>query len=163
MKFLIVNADDYGHTPGVSSGIREAHLNGIVTSTSAMMNSPHIEEELPRLIELCPYIGIGVHLIMTSGKPLLPVDALPVLMSLSEDGISFNHDPQGQINRINMEEIRSEWQAQIDKFILIAGRAPDHRPRLHRAMLCRQDGEPMATTRLSSFPAPPCAICTNLQ
>lgn len=134
MKYLIVNADDYGHTPGVSAGIRKAHLNGIVTSTSAMMNSPHIEEELPRLIELCPHIGIGVHLIMTSGKPLLPVDALPVLMSLSEDGISFMHDPQEQIDRIDVEEIRAEWRTQIDKFIGIAGRTPDHLDAHHHAM-----------------------------
>ena len=42
MKKLIINADDLGLTPGVTRGIIEAHLNGIVTSTSAMMNSPHI-------------------------------------------------------------------------------------------------------------------------
>ena len=30
---LIVNADDYGRTPGVSAGIRDAHQRGIVTSS----------------------------------------------------------------------------------------------------------------------------------
>jgi len=134
MKYLIINADDYGHTPGVSAGIRAAHLQGIVTSTTAMMNSPHIEEELPRLIELCPRIGIGVHLVMTYGKPLLPAGSLPVLMSLSEDGQTFNHDPLGQIDRIDAEEVRAEWQAQIDKFIRIAGRVPDHLDAHHHAM-----------------------------
>lgn len=134
MKYLIINADDYGHTAGVSAGIRAAHLQGIVTSTSAMMNSPHIEEELPRLIELCPRIGIGVHLVMTYGKPLLPAGSLTVLMSLSEDGQIFNHDPLGQIDRIDAEEVRAEWQAQIDKFIRIAGRVPDHLDAHHHAM-----------------------------
>lgn len=134
MKYLIVNADDYGHTPGVSAGIRRAHLEGIVTSTSAMMNSPHIDDELPMLIKLCPRIGIGVHLIMTSGKPLLPPDSLPVLMSLSEDGQSFNHDPLGKIDMIDPEEVRAEWRAQINKFIRITGRSPDHLDAHHHAM-----------------------------
>ena len=35
---LIVNADDYGLTPRVSSGIRKANLEGIVTSTTVLMN-----------------------------------------------------------------------------------------------------------------------------
>ncbi|MGA9398150.1 MAG: ChbG/HpnK family deacetylase, partial [Anaerolineaceae bacterium] len=134
MKYLIVNADDYGHTAGVSAGIRMAHLKGIVTSTSAMMNSPHIEVELPRLIELCPQIGIGVHLVMTSGKPILPAGSLPVLMSLSEDGQSFKHDPLGDMERIDTGEVCAEWQAQIDKFIRIAGRIPDHLDAHHHAM-----------------------------
>lgn len=134
MKQLIVNADDYGHTPGVAEGIRRAHLEGIVTSTSAMMNRPFIDKELPKLIEQCPRMGIGVHLVMTSGKPLLPSASLPSLMSLSPDGQTFNHDPLSRIESINPEEVRAEWHAQINKFIRIAGRAPDHLDAHHHAM-----------------------------
>jgi predicted glycoside hydrolase/deacetylase ChbG (UPF0249 family) len=134
MKQLIVNADDYGHTPGTSAGIRKAHLEGIVTSTSAMMNSLHIDTELPRLINLCPRIGIGVHLVMTNGSPLLPVSSLPTLMSLSIDGRTFNHDPLVQIDRIDPQEVRAEWQAQIEKFIRLTGHAPDHLDAHHHAM-----------------------------
>jgi predicted glycoside hydrolase/deacetylase ChbG (UPF0249 family) len=134
MKYLIVNADDYGHTPGISAGIRKAHLEGIVTSTSAMMNSLHIDKELPRLIALCPRIGIGVHLVMTHGNPLLPASSLPTLMSLSIDGQRFNHDPLEQIDRIDPQEVRAEWQAQIEKFIHLTGRVPDHLDAHHHAM-----------------------------
>ncbi|MCA1656407.1 MAG: ChbG/HpnK family deacetylase, partial [Actinobacteria bacterium] len=35
-KLLIVNADDYGLTEGISRGILRAHRQGIVTSTSAI-------------------------------------------------------------------------------------------------------------------------------
>ena len=43
---LIVNADDFGRTRGVSAGILRAHLDGIVTSTTAMMNMPGVAADL---------------------------------------------------------------------------------------------------------------------
>ena len=36
-KQLIVNADDYGKTAGVTRGIIQAHREGIVTSTTVMV------------------------------------------------------------------------------------------------------------------------------
>ncbi len=46
---LIVNADDFGRTRGTSAGIIRAHLNGIVTGTTAMMNLPGGNAILPFL------------------------------------------------------------------------------------------------------------------
>ncbi len=40
MRRVIVNADDFGLTSGVTDGIVEAHVRGIVTSTSLMVDSP---------------------------------------------------------------------------------------------------------------------------
>ena len=37
---LIVNADDFGQSPGVNRGIIEAHEHGIVTSASLMVRWP---------------------------------------------------------------------------------------------------------------------------
>ncbi len=42
-RLLIVNADDYGLTPGVSRAILRAHAEGIVTSTSALALAPGFE------------------------------------------------------------------------------------------------------------------------
>jgi predicted glycoside hydrolase/deacetylase ChbG (UPF0249 family) len=39
-RLLIVNADDFGLTPGVSAGILDAHRHGIVTSTSVIAVAP---------------------------------------------------------------------------------------------------------------------------
>src|SRR2546421_12651751 len=39
-KFLIVNADDFGLSPGVNRGIIKAHEQGIVTSASLMVRWP---------------------------------------------------------------------------------------------------------------------------
>lgn len=43
-RYLIVNADDFGRTPGVNEGIIESHENGIVTSASLMVRWPAAAE-----------------------------------------------------------------------------------------------------------------------
>jgi predicted glycoside hydrolase/deacetylase ChbG (UPF0249 family) len=68
-KRVIVNADDYGFSPGVTDGILRAHREGIVTSTTVMANMPGAEESLRRLRE-APGLGVGVHLNITQGRPL---------------------------------------------------------------------------------------------
>ena len=48
-RLLIVNADDYGLTPGVSRAILRAHRDGIVTSTSALALAPGFAHSAPAL------------------------------------------------------------------------------------------------------------------
>ena len=85
-KKLIVNADDYGLTKLVCSGIRSAHINGIVTSTTAMMNMPGVEEDLEASLRQCPDMGIGIHLVLTTGEPLA---AKEKVLSLIDETGSF--------------------------------------------------------------------------
>lgn len=40
MKYLIINADDFGYSEGINRGIIEAHKEGILTSTSLMVDEP---------------------------------------------------------------------------------------------------------------------------
>jgi len=122
---LIVNADDYGHTPGVSEGIRRAHLQGIVTSTTAMMNRPAAVSELPVAQADCPGLGLGVHLVLTTGTPVLPAEKVP---SLVDDEGRFHHrDPFiERLTTLNLEEAAAEWHAQVDLFVKTTGQLPDH-------------------------------------
>jgi predicted glycoside hydrolase/deacetylase ChbG (UPF0249 family) len=60
MKYLIVNADDFGACAGVNRGIVEAHRRGIVTSASLMVGMPG-SEEAARLARECPALSIGLH------------------------------------------------------------------------------------------------------
>ncbi|MEK7278341.1 MAG: ChbG/HpnK family deacetylase, partial [Chloroflexota bacterium] len=78
-KQLIVNADDYGRTPSVSGGIRHAHLRGVVTTTTAMMNMPSVENDIRLALEECPNLCLGVHLVLTAGRPVLPPERVPSL------------------------------------------------------------------------------------
>ena len=124
-KRLIVNADDYGRTGGVSKGIRTAHLTGIVTSTTAMINLPGVEYELEQALDDCPRLGLGVHLVLTAGEPLLPSH----LVSSITGG--KDHFPSAQqfiriLPGIDVDQVRSEWEAQIQKFIQLTGKNPDH-------------------------------------
>jgi predicted glycoside hydrolase/deacetylase ChbG (UPF0249 family) len=122
---LIVNADDYGHTPRVSAGIRNSHLDGIVTSTSAMMNMPGVEEALQQAVQECPRMGLGVHLVLTTGGPLLPAAQKNSLMDdnhcFLDKGSLFSRLPS-----LDLAFVQAEWRAQVEKFVAITGHAPDH-------------------------------------
>src|SRR5512135_1195324 len=73
-KQLIINADDFGRTRGISEGIIRAHKEGIVTSATAMMNMPGVANDLSKAKTEAPTLGLGVHLTFTAGRPLLPTE-----------------------------------------------------------------------------------------
>lgn len=144
MKQLIVNADDYGRSPEISRGIREAHLHGIVTSTTCMMNIPTTAEDIKVAVREAPNLGMGVHLVLTMGKPILPREKVSTLVD--ENGNNLKYDPFIEnIPHLNIEEVKAEWWAQVEAFIKAAGKKPTHldshhhssyfAPTLFRAML----------------------------
>lgn len=59
-KYLIVNADDYGFSKGITDGILEAHERGIVTSTSLMVSTRWARYAATRSKEY-PRLSIGLH------------------------------------------------------------------------------------------------------
>lgn len=81
MTTLIINADDFGFSPGVTDGILRSHREGLLTSTTLMTNMP----DRDRAIDLAgqtPTLGVGIHLNLIQGKPLTPCKRL--LNSASE-------------------------------------------------------------------------------
>ena len=144
MKQVIINSDDYGRTPEISRGIRESHINGVVTSTTCMMNIPTTAHDVAVAVHETPRLGLGVHLVLTMGKPILPRVAVPSIVD--ENGNHFKYDPFiKNIPNLNINEVKAEWRAQIEAFIKAAGRKPDHldshhhssffTPELFRSML----------------------------
>ncbi len=129
---LIVNADDYGRTAAVSEGIRAAHRDGIVTSTSAMMNLPGVEDELRLALAQTPTLGLGVHLVLTSGRPLLPPEQARSLVD--SDGNFLR--PGAFLERLaylDPGQVRAEWRAQVEKFRRATGHNPTHLDSHHHA------------------------------
>ncbi len=123
-KRLIVNADDYGRSPSVSAGIRQAHLHGIVTSTTVMINFGSAAEALQTAAIECPSLGIGVHLCLTSGRPVLRPDQVPSLVG--PDGSFIPQYPSPDfLEAMNPAEAKNEFRAQIEAAIL-AGATLSH-------------------------------------
>ncbi|MGG2063517.1 chitin disaccharide deacetylase [Bacillus sp. S14(2024)] len=108
---LIVNADDFGLTRGVNYGIVDAHVNGLVNSTTMMMNMPGVEHAV-QLAKAYKTLGVGVHLVLTAGKPLL--SDVPSLVK--EDG-SFHSQSTVWEGNIDPHDVQREWTAQIEKFL----------------------------------------------
>lgn len=59
-RFVIVNADDFGLSPGVNRGIVTAHAGGIVTSASLMVRWP-AAAEAAAYARLHPALSVGLH------------------------------------------------------------------------------------------------------
>jgi chitin disaccharide deacetylase len=144
MKRLIINSDDYGRTPEISRGIRHAHLRGVVTSTTCMMNIPTTAEDIVIALKEAPGLGMGVHLVLTMGHPISPPESVRSITD--KNGDFFKYTPLvEQLPNLNIDEAKKEWRAQIEAFIRAAGRQPTHldshhhssyfSPELFRAML----------------------------
>jgi predicted glycoside hydrolase/deacetylase ChbG (UPF0249 family) len=125
MKRLIVNADDFGRAPGVNQGILDAHRNGIVTSTTIMINLDSAAAGLEGAQANAPDLGIGLHLNLTAGKP---VSAQEQVRSLVDEAGRFHHvaDWGQRFDMFDPDHIRREIEAQVDRFIALAGHPPDH-------------------------------------
>ena len=121
---LIVNADDYGRAPGVSRGILEAHREGIVTSTSVMINQPGIEAQLEEALAQ-PRLGVGQHLVFTAGRPVLPGAQVPGLVD-DAGRLLDQHSVWARAERMPLGQLRAELSAQIERFRALAGHLPDH-------------------------------------
>jgi len=127
VRRLIVNADDYGLTPAVSRGIRHAHQAGIVTSTTAMMNSSLAAEALETAQRKCPGLGLGVHLVLSAGRPMLPPEAAPSIARLAGDGNFPRREALLEhADELDSREVEAEWRAQIEAFVAVVRRAPSH-------------------------------------
>ncbi|MGH7847594.1 MAG: carbohydrate deacetylase [Candidatus Binatia bacterium] len=108
-KYLIVNADDFGQSPGVNRGIIEAYEHGIVTSTS-LMTRWLAAGEAALYAKKHPELSLGLHLdlgewVYRAGSwvPLYTVVAL-------DDTLAVEH----------------EISRQLDIFRYLVGRDPTH-------------------------------------
>ncbi|WP_238907193.1 carbohydrate deacetylase [Clostridium sp. YIM B02506] len=118
---LIINADDFGLTLGISKGIIEGLKNGIITDTSAMVNSKYFEESLD-LAKAAGIKSMGVHLNITA---LRPISKSQYVKTIIDSEGNFYKNPSLIPKGYSYEEIERELRAQIEKF-LNTGLVLDH-------------------------------------
>ena len=125
MKRLIVNSDDYGRSPEISRGIRHVHLNGIVTSTTCMMNIRTTARDVAMALNEAPELRMGVHLNLTAKRPILPRQWVKSVTN--EEGNFFKPDDFfANLSNLDILEVKAEWRAQIEAYIAAAGTKPSH-------------------------------------
>lgn len=110
---LIVNADDYGLTVNVSKGILEGMRHGVITDTSAIVNTPYFAESAGMALEN----GIkemGLHCLLTMGEPVLKAESV---RSLVNDAGRFPTPEELKHRQVDMDEVEKELEAQIAVFL----------------------------------------------
>ncbi|MEI7637011.1 MAG: ChbG/HpnK family deacetylase [Syntrophus sp. (in: bacteria)] len=71
MKYLIVNADDFGADVCRNQGIAEAVAVGVVTSVSVLVNGPAFDDALARLPAWQGRgVSVGLHVNLSEGYPV---------------------------------------------------------------------------------------------
>jgi predicted glycoside hydrolase/deacetylase ChbG (UPF0249 family) len=114
---LILNADDFGLTPGINRAIGELNSAGVLTSATLMANGPAFDDAVA-VAHAHPTLGIGCHIVLTDGIPVSPPETIPSL--IGPDGKSFRPSLVDFLRglflgRIKQEDIAREALAQIQK------------------------------------------------
>jgi predicted glycoside hydrolase/deacetylase ChbG (UPF0249 family) len=122
VKFLIVNADDFGYGAGVNRGIAEAHDRGVVTSAGLMVNAPWAEEAAALAAER-PRLSLGLH-------------------------VNFTNEAQRLVEFDDPAVCRAELRRQLERFVELTGRLPTHldsHQHVHRRRPCLPAFEELAS------------------
>jgi predicted glycoside hydrolase/deacetylase ChbG (UPF0249 family) len=108
-RVLIVNADDFGLSAGVTRGILEAHARGIVTSTSLMVRPAGAADAVARA-RAHPALSVGLHLDL--GEWAFRDGAWVALYEVAPLG--------------DATAVAAEVRRQLEAFRALAGRDPTH-------------------------------------
>ncbi len=122
MRRLIINADDFGLTRGVNRGIVEAHEHGVVTSATLMANGQAFDEAVT-LAQSQPRLGVGCHIVLVDGTPLLEQTQIQSLAHPIGKGATTPGFRAGIVRfaalaicgRLSADEIEAEATAQLGR------------------------------------------------
>ena len=114
---LIVNADDFGRSPGINAAVIRAHREGILTTASLMVNEAACDEAVA-LAREHPRLGVGLHLALLCGRAALAPEKIPGLVNAhgvfgdNPVGVGFRYFMNGALRA----QLREEIAAQFAKF-----------------------------------------------
>ncbi|MGC2635592.1 MAG: ChbG/HpnK family deacetylase, partial [Acidobacteriaceae bacterium] len=111
---LLINADDFGLTPGVNRSVAELHQAGALTSATLMATGAYFEDAV-RVARANPTLEVGCHIQLVDGAPALLPAQIP---SLCPDGRQLRVTLTELVRdlylgRVLTPEIEAEATAQI--------------------------------------------------
>jgi predicted glycoside hydrolase/deacetylase ChbG (UPF0249 family) len=124
-RYLIVTADDFGIGPATSLGILDLAVQGLVTGTVLLVNSPFAEQAVRAWNQAGRPVELGWHPALTLDRPVLPAERVPSLV-----------DAEGRFRplsaflrrvctgRIHAAEVEAELRAQYQRFLDLVGAPP---------------------------------------
>lgn len=114
LRQLIINADDLGYDPAVTEGILQAMSEGLVTSTTLMVNTPYSAEAA----RLARGRAVGLHFNLARWRPLS--GAVPEALLKGGELVEANAPS------LPSTAVREEALAQIDELERLLGAPPTH-------------------------------------
>ena len=121
---LIVTADDYGVSPAVDDAIIDSIKKGLVNSVTVLMNFEGSVDALKRLARflrdknLTNSVGVGIHLNVVTGKPILDDFNGSIVKDKSGNFHTSGHYLNTKsIELPNQVQINKELISQIDLFL----------------------------------------------
>jgi len=117
LKQLIVTADDFGLSIPVNEAVEDAHRRGILTAASLMVGAPAFEDAVRRARQM-PDLGVGLHLVLLDGKPVLPPDSIPDLVDTDGNMPTRPHETGAAIflRPTVRRQVEAEMRAQFEAF-----------------------------------------------
>ena len=120
MRQLIINADDLGLTVGVNRAVREAHVDGIVTSATLMASGAAFEDAV-ELARSVPRLSVGCHVVLVDGAPVSDHGSIQTLLAnrSAQPGRFYSRASavaaRAVFGRLDPDELVSEIVAQVRK------------------------------------------------
>jgi len=117
VRRLIVNADDFGRSVSINQAVIRAHREGILTTTSLMVNEPAFAEAV-ELAKQNPKLGVGLHLSLVCGRSALSQSKIPGLVNRRGE---FGYNPvtigmKYYFNSNLRTQLRAEIHEQFARF-----------------------------------------------
>ena len=108
---LIVTADDFGLSTQVNEAVELGHRDGILSAASLMVGAPAREDAVRRAREL-PELGVGLHVTLLDGRPVLPPSDIPGLVG--PNGRFFTDPIRFGMALYFSPELRRQARAEIE-------------------------------------------------
>ena len=110
MRRLIVTVDDFGLSLPVNEAIERGHRDGIVTAASLMVAEPAAADAVARA-KANPSLGVGLHVVVVAGRPLLPPERIPDLVG--PDGLFSSQLARAGVRYFFSRRARRQLDAEI--------------------------------------------------